>query len=336
MINAVKRRWQWFFSAIAATSILSSLRNSMSLARSSFYDNNDPESSPPSCFRAREDSVPRLMRGTSYLNPPVINLGMPKIGSTSLQHFFACAGYGASHWWCGRGTHCARCIQDSVKHGLPPFQKCKGSGPMYSQIDGSGMGGKMYFPQVELLDEIVRAYPNATFFLTFRSMDGWYRSISKWKPNKINKNMKSLKDRMAGANITGLPVGSDGLESFADFFCNHVRRVREVVPRDRLVEIDIEDQRRTGPLLSDIFDIDEECWIQTNANPKLLRNNATGENGDRLSETLRTNVISDTVRGKAKIRGKGGVMRKNPTYDASIEASLLQKKKKTAQKLRSG
>lgn len=183
---------------------------------------------------------------------------------------------------------------------------------MYSQIDGTGTGGKMYFPQVELLDEIVRAYPNATFFLTFWSMDGWYRSISKWKPNKINKKIKFLKDRMAVANITGLPVGLDGLENFTDFFCNHVRRVREVVPRDRLVEIDIEDHRRTGPLLPDIFDIDEECWIQMNANPKLLRNNATGENGDRLSEPLRANVISDTVRGKAKIRGKGGVMRKNP------------------------
>ncbi|KAL3809764.1 hypothetical protein ACHAXA_010719 [Cyclostephanos tholiformis] len=197
--------------------------------------NNDRDEDEPSCLRARGDTVPKYMRGPNYLTLPVINLGMPKMGSTSLQYFFGCAGYGSSHFWCG-GKVCAECIRDSVMDGLMPFERC-GGGPVYTQIDGHWRGTMHhYFPQVELLDALANSYDNATFVLTFRDAGDWYRSLTNWKPNT---NRRSLAERMVRANVTGLAVdGGDreggGPRDFEDFLCRHVTRVREVVPRDRL------------------------------------------------------------------------------------------------------
>ena len=101
--------------------------------------NDAKEEEEEDCLRARNNTIPKYLHGSSYLQPPAINLGLPKMGSTSLQHFFGCAGYGASHWLCGKDQICARCIEASVDDHLPPLEKCgNNGGPIYAQIDGWG------------------------------------------------------------------------------------------------------------------------------------------------------------------------------------------------------
>jgi len=188
---------------------------------------------------------------------------------------------------------CAQCIADSIEMGLSPLKLCRNV-DVYSQIDGT-MNETLYFPQIDLLEEIVKGLPNATFLLTFRSMDGWYNSVSGWG---------TLRSRMMKLNLTigDTTLGGGSQQEFTNLFCEHVQRVRELVPANRLVEIDIEDAT-IGARMSDLFDVDEECWGRTNANSKLhpdIDKNQTYKS----SSSPGWNFV-----GKEMIRGKNGTMR---------------------------
>ena len=62
------------------------------------------------CYRARKDTVPLSRYGK--LEPPFINLGFPKIGSSSIHSFFTSAGYRGMHYRCRKDKTCAECIKD--------------------------------------------------------------------------------------------------------------------------------------------------------------------------------------------------------------------------------
>ena len=214
------------------------------------------------CLKARRDSVPKSLH--RKLPKPYINLGFPKMGTSSIYSFFRCGGYTATHFRCGKNSlKCAVCTKRSVEAGLPPLSTC-GDADVYAQLDNG-----TYFPQIELLDEFVQGHPDATFFLTFRSMEKWFHSISHWPPRKGNPHMD---DRLKMLNITGLPSGNGrNVEEFSDWYCKHVQRVRAIVaqnPSHSLVEIDIEDPA-TGQRLEDIFGIDKGCWGQENVNTNI-------------------------------------------------------------------
>lgn len=170
------------------------------------------------------------------------------------------------HYRCHKSKTCADCTKESVNAGLPPLTKCEKS-DVYTQLDGNVDNKVLYFPQIELLEDFVKGYPNATFLLTFRSMDKWYHSISNWPPKHT---FYHLIDRMVMANITGLEPTKASLlpQAFSDWFCNHVERVRRIIPQNQLVEIDIEDDNISSQL-ADVFNIDEECWLQANANANI-------------------------------------------------------------------
>jgi hypothetical protein len=219
----------------------------------------------PSCLRAMDREIPKSQYGS--LPKPYINLGMPKMGSTSLQAFFKCGGFNSSHYECGN-EFCADCIHRAVSHGQPPLSSCGSHYDAFVQLDNGS-----FFPQIEYLDEIHREHPNATFLLTFRGMAGWYRSISHWPPNAdvINPPLV-MSNRMKSANITGLPVGMGrNAGEFTMWFCNHVNNVRQFVkryPSHGLIELDIEGEGN-GKRLGELFGIRSSCWGHANKNPGL-------------------------------------------------------------------
>lgn len=98
--------------------------------------------------------------------------------------------------------------------------------------------------------------------------------------------------------------GSGSQQEFTNFFCEHVRRVREIVPSNRLVEIDIEDPT-VGARMSDIFDVDEGYWSKTNVNGKLHP-----EIGWSTKPNWR-------IIGQENIRDKNGTMRVNSSNATS-------------------
>lgn len=237
------------------------------------------------CFRARNDTVPISMYGK--LPKPWINLGtcimlspcdrhyfhlltfhapgLPKMGTTSLNEFFKCGKYTSYHFICGRDRGkpllCANCSLNSVRNGFEPLAKCH-PGDAWTQLDNG-----RYFPQIELLEEFFKGYPEATFILMFRGMENWYNSMLNWPRDR--KKYRPMTERLMKLNITGLPKGKgDDISVFADWHCGHVQRVRDMIakyPAHTLVEIDIEDSS-TGQYLEDLFGIKQECFGQKNAN----------------------------------------------------------------------
>jgi len=244
------------------------------------------------CFKARNNTIHPSNYGN--LKPPYINLGFPKMGTTSLHSFFACAGYRSMHFGCKihrilSTTHdvaatnnigittCAGCIQKSVEQQQEgahkgrhahPFAKC-GRADAYTQLDNGSWGN---FPQIEYLDEILRAHPNGTFLLTFRTIEKWYHSITHWPPENVGTPRHQMSDGLRHADITGFPRGTGkNAEEFGRWFCAHVTRVREAVarnPMQTLVEIDIEDPM-VGTYMANVFDVEEGCWGHVNVNARL-------------------------------------------------------------------
>ena len=140
-----------------------------------------------SCFLPRKNAV------SGHLPGPFINVGMPKMGSTSLhkvklsehhyllitcslpilwsyEQYFCCGNYTSSHWECGKGKGlCADCMKKAVASGSHPLKSC-GNFQSFMQMDKDS-----FFPQIELPKKIHEESPNATFILMFRDMSAWYR-----------------------------------------------------------------------------------------------------------------------------------------------------------------
>lgn len=166
--------------------------------------------------------------------------------------------------------------------------------------------------QIELLEEIVEGYPNATYFITFRNIEQWYHSISHWPPPKNDSTLHFyLKDRLLMANHTGLPTGvGNNILEYAEWWCGHVTRVRNLIakyPSHNLVEIDIEDPS-TAEYMSDVFDLDANCWGHANVNANLHKELV--ENSSNETDSKVKGSMPWFIRGKIYVRGKNGVMRR--------------------------
>mmetsp|Transcript_6359 Transcript_6359/g.9048 ORF Transcript_6359/g.9048 Transcript_6359/m.9048 type:complete len:302 (+) Transcript_6359:99-1004(+) len=223
-------------------------------------DAEHSESDSESCLRPRSNNRDAVVK--SPLKLPIINLGMPKMGSTSLHSYFDCGGYKSVHWRCGE-RYCSECIREAVQAGLPPFSKCNITDiDSYAQIDR----GPENLVQVNYLNEIVGGVPNATFILTFRNMTKWYMSMNNWQ--SIHSSEINMRQRFERANITGLPRGvGRNVSEFSHFYCEYVKRVREEVAkypgRHELIEIDIEDPT-VGWQMEEAFGTSHTCWGKKN------------------------------------------------------------------------
>ena len=105
-----------------------------------------------SCYRPN----PKLsLKPNETLPFPVINLGFPKMGTSSLHAFFGCAGYRSMHFRCHKTYACAECLRKqnlqfvrdtnlgkALKDKKVDLMQC-GKSDVYSQIDRDD-----YFPQV--------------------------------------------------------------------------------------------------------------------------------------------------------------------------------------------
>jgi len=239
-------------------------QNPGGLQNKSSQSTSHPKQKLPSCLQARNDTIAK----SSYrkLPTPYINLGFPKMGTSTLHSFFECGGYKSTHFRCSMSMSCAKCTSQSVLHGFPPLKECIDERPsdVFAQLDNG-----TYFPQLELLDEFVEGYPEATFFLTFRDMEKWYHSISHWPPRKKGPHMDERWQKM---NLTGLPAGiGNNVEEFSSWYCGHAERVRSLIdknPLQTLVEIDIEDHM-AGTRMAEMFGVEEQCWGHANVNANI-------------------------------------------------------------------
>lgn len=118
-------------------------------------------------------------------------------------------------------------------------------------------------------------------------------------------NGTRMDEHLMMADIQGFPAGvGRNIDEFSQWFCNHVTRVRDVINKFQAtqVEIDLEDDAKTRQLMSDIFDVDADCWSRSNANLELhpeLGSSSTAEGQTKWFIT-----------GNKFIKGKDGKRRK--------------------------
>ena len=210
-----------------------------------------------SCLIANMPPLEDLETWRSSLPRPVLNLGFPKAGSTTMHEFFTCGGWKSSHLSCPRKGTCAQCMKDAIFKGLPPVTTCgeNDSTEVFTQLDYTSKRS-CYWPQIEALEEIHRDKPHATFILGMRNFEKWYGSVRKWY---------GLADRMKFCKFTT----SLNSESFEEFYCSQVERVRKFVwdhPSHALIELDIENEY-AGFIMSKLFEINQTCWGHANKNP---------------------------------------------------------------------
>ena len=231
---------------------------------------------------------PNVTDGTMKFQLPILNVGFPKMGSSTLTAFFECGNLKSSHYHCNseKGaapTPCGTCMHHAVAMGKPPLASC-GAFYFYGELNYV-TETPCHWPQIHMLDEIHAEAPNATFILVFRDIKSWTRSIRRWKEVNVPFLIDALRDYCN--------VGSTDAE-LEQFFCDQVNRVRTFVkvhPSHKLVEVQLEDTENTSNILFRQFGIKRECWGHRNNNNKNNENN--NRNSFQTNDKRRRNMIKN-------------------------------------------
>jgi Sulfotransferase domain len=231
---------------------------------------------------------------------PVIVVGFPKSGTTSVWSFFRCAGIVAQHYCCCGDvsdrppcyTHTfAECMLDNISHNRSSMQDC-GDYPVYAQLDGE----RSYFdkvlrkqpqlflshflPQHFQLDEIHAFAPAATYVLPLRDPMAWAESVNHWFNMQVRVSneyrwynvsmVTDLLPRDQKKDIARLPE-EQALELLAKLYQDHTDKVRSFVrqhPSHALVEFNIT-QHDAGQILANAFGLPSSCWVRKENNSLL-------------------------------------------------------------------
>ena len=221
------------------------------------------------------------------LPKPIINVGMPKCGSTTLESFFKCAGMKTSHHITARDGNIGLCMRQAIESGKPPIQSCdswywprKGRKkrrhrkPNASddtgveallQIDVANNPRQCVFPQISYLEEIHEEDPNATFILNSRPVLEWASSVIRWQGVRDGP---SLNNRLNLCHLPGL--NGNTTDDLSAWFCGHVQHIRKFVadhPSHALIELNLYDTDCNAAIMSSLFNADKSCWGHSNANP---------------------------------------------------------------------
>ena len=227
--------------------------------------------------------VSDICKTGSLLPLPVMNMGMPKCGSTTLYEFFKCSGFRATHWQKGTTDFEGLCMRDAANVGLPPIATCGPDVQAFMQFDveypfgtnGNFFGSKKkrdecFFPQLSLLEELHAEDPNATFVMNFRPIDDWIRSLANWAPSMLK--------RFRLCHLPNLPRGfpqnmtdeQDVRDTMSQFFCSHVQHLRNFVkehPSHALIELDLYDNQGSSDIMGTLFPSSNICWGHGNKSP---------------------------------------------------------------------
>ncbi|KAG7364165.1 hypothetical protein IV203_037367 [Nitzschia inconspicua] len=236
---------------------------------------------------------------------PIIVMGFPKAGTSSIFAFFQRQGFRSQHWYCcnaqispqkGGPDLMAGCMMKNLRRNHTNiFQGCGNdhievfseiNGPRkkkyhpltgkvgFLQDDGTvdyvGPGSRIFLPQHFHIDRVHNAYPNATWILNLRDVDSWTTSVMEWGDDLQNKFFNEY--YMQGV-VPHIPPHND-TDAVNDLlrriYEEHHDMVRDFVrrhPSHTLVEVNIMDEN-AGNVLGDAFGLDPQAWDNINVNKK--------------------------------------------------------------------
>ena len=202
------------------------------------------------------------------VNLPIINLGMPKSGTTSLHHMLGCVGFSTAHWTCrhetARGSVCG-CLFHVCHEANKPLLACSPNYDSYIQMDVAE-DDFCHFPQITGVDNLMTNYPDATFVITTRSPERWAHSVYYWRKLVRRMSHCELPDPF---NIDMESVSEENYrETLAAFYENHIEFVKKKAREHnvKLLILNIEDQKSIDAAIEK-FGGHRECWSHANANP---------------------------------------------------------------------
>lgn len=183
---------------------------------------------------------------------PVIVVGLPKTGTSSLHHFLKCGGYNSSHWKCfsdeGPRQLCGNCFEHAFSTNQSALAIC-GNWEAWTQLDHEYPPCSM--PQVTRMKSLIEEAPHAHFILNVRPVHRWLQSVRSWG---------SMHERLLQCANVGIPNNATD-ENLIDWYTNHTRRTIKHLhlAHVRHSVVDIEGPT-AGEILSAIFSIDIKCW----------------------------------------------------------------------------
>jgi Sulfotransferase domain len=263
--------------AIVACSIFRSLSRSLSLSMAS--SSNAKAKAKANTINANTSNtiVKKLTRNQLLAPTPIIVMGLPKAGTTSIYSFFDCGMIGnLSHYdcippenetlraagvfgvACGKKMNWNRLENKSLFHDIPEWD-------LYSEID-SPFNLKwrgMILPQWRWIPEIHERFPNATWILNTRNPLEWLDSINRWQ---------DLRQRFIASDYPPeFPRGVGKMDQeMVNFYNLQAQRVRDFTQakpdqHHHLVELQI-DSPYAGQVMEAAFGITRDCWGHKNQN----------------------------------------------------------------------
>ena len=185
--------------------------------------------------------MPLTQTSNSVMPSPVFVLGLPKCGTTTLQHALESVGYGAIHCYAPKpwgptpgDRFIGHLMAEAVAAGLDPLALLPQWVNAVTQMDCWWIEGDSpeteqcyaHFPQITMLDSLVSSYPDAKFILCYRSTESWLRSVTAYGPMR-----RILND----ADLPGLPSGVGSDEDLGHWLEEHIERVRHYFETSELV-----------------------------------------------------------------------------------------------------
>lgn len=236
------------------------------------------------------------------LPKPVIVMGFPKAGTSSIFAFFQRQGLRSQHWYCcgaqkgpqmGCPSLMAGCLLKNLRRSQTKILKgCGNQIDVYAEINGprkkkwhpfTGKTGwllddgsvdfespkqRIFFPQHFRIDAVHRSYPNATWILNWRDVEPWIDSVMKWGDNLHYQF--AYEYYMQGV-ISHIPQNMTEMRSFLrQIYLQHFEMVRDFVqthPSHALVEVNIT-HPEAGQVLADAFGLSSVAWTNVNKNRK--------------------------------------------------------------------
>ena len=225
-------------------------------------------------------SVSKVLPLLNETNLPILNMGLMKSGTTSIEAYFRC-GFPTpklqslvTHYDCypyksyqRRAANyearmvCGKKMRTNLKRNLLVFDSID-QFLVYAEIDGYEKNGGMTLPQWDYLEEIYAYFPNATWILNLRDPSKWLSSINRWRDLR-----QRFIDNRFGHFYKGM---GEKDEDMLAFYQNQTDRVRQFVkshPSIKLIELKIDDDDNAGKTLEQHFGISSElCWGNRNVN----------------------------------------------------------------------
>jgi hypothetical protein len=223
------------------------------------------------------NTIVKLTRDQLLLPTPIIVMGLPKAGTTSIYSYFDCGMTGnLSHYdcipnknethraagifgfACGKKMNYNRLENKSLFEDIPEWD-------LLSELDApfNLVRKGMILPQWHWIHEIHDRYPNATWILNTRNPVEWLDSINRWG---------DLRVRFVNSDYPPeFPRGVGAIDQeMINFYNRQAQRIRDFTEarpdqRHNLVELQI-DSPHAGRVLETAFGITRDCWGHRNQN----------------------------------------------------------------------